>query len=201
MTEVAAHNRLAHRVATVVAEVASPVVIVAAITVVIAVASSPTWPAAMLWALVAAGFCSGIPFWVLARGARQGKWDTHHVRGRADRVWPLSVAIGSVIAGLLALLLGGAPQQLIALVTSMLVSLALCTLITTVWKVSLHASISAGAVAVLALAFGPAWWAALAIVALVSWARWLTVDHTVTQVVFGAVAGAVLGGGVFALLA
>ncbi|GAA2803150.1 hypothetical protein [Saccharopolyspora taberi] len=189
----------APRLARVVAEVFAPAVLVSVVTIAISLASSPTVPAGLLWAVVSAGFCAGFPIWFLARGARAGRWDTHHVRDRKDRLLPLSVALGSVLVGLVLLLAGGAPAVLTGLVLTMLVCLALATVVTRWWKISLHAAIAAGTVAITALTFGSWWWAGFAVVAVVGWSRVVTGDHTVAQVIGGAALGAAFGGGLYSL--
>ncbi|EQD83095.1 hypothetical protein N599_27080 [Saccharopolyspora erythraea D] len=188
------------RLARIVAEVFAPAVLVCAVTVAIALASSPDLPAGLLWALVSAGFCSGIPIWFLARGARAGRWDTHHVRDREDRILPLTVAVGSVLLGLVILVFGGAPGALVSLVTTMLVCLTAATVVTKWWKISMHAAIAAGTVAITALTFGLWWWLATSVVTLVGWSRVVTGDHTPAQAIGGAVLGTALGGGLYAVL-
>lgn len=188
---------LHYRLARVLAEILAPAVLVAGIMITIALASSSTLLSALLWAAVSTIFCSVFPIWYMARGAKAGKWDTHHVRNRADRFLPLAVSIGSVLLGLLILILGGAPTAVIALVVAMLGLLVIATAITQAWKISLHAAIAAGVVAVLATTFGPLWWCALVAVALVSWSRVHTDDHTLLQVLAGSALGILTCGGLY----
>ncbi len=189
-----------HQIARLAAEVFAPAVLVATVSIVVAFASSTSLIAGILWAVVTSGFCAGIPFWFMARGARAGKWDTHHVRDRSDRLVPLAVSIGSVIVGLVLLTTGGAPGELIALVLSMLLCLAASAVITKWWKISLHAAIAAGTVAILAVTFGAWWWLGLLVALIVSWSRIVTCDHTIGQVLSGAITGAALGGSLYAIL-
>ena len=67
--------------------------------------------------------------------------------------------------------------------------------ITTMWKISIHCAVASGSVAILALLFGPLALTGYALVALLGWSRVAVKDHTVAQVV----AGAVLGAGAAAL--
>ncbi|QUH00549.1 hypothetical protein HUO13_06710 [Saccharopolyspora erythraea] len=188
------------RLARIVAEVFAPAVLVCAVTVAISLASSPGLRAGLLWALVSAGFCSGIPIWFLARGARAGRWDTHHVRDQKDRILPLIVALGSVLTGLLVMVVGGAPGVLVSLVTTMLICLTAATVVTKWWKISMHSAIAAGTVAITALTFGLWWWLGAFVVTLVGWSRVVTGDHTPAQAIGGAVLGTALGGGLYAVL-
>ncbi|TDP92154.1 phosphatase PAP2 family protein [Labedaea rhizosphaerae] len=189
------------RAAKAVTEVCSPAVVVFLLPVAVAWQATgyrvlPT----IGWGLVVAVFTSVLPMVFIVRGARRGRWDGHHVRDREHRFVPLMVALGSGVAGLVVLLAGHAPQDVVALAASMLVTLAVCILITRWWKVSLHTTVAGGAAATIALLYGPAWLALFLLVALIGWSRVVLTDHTVTQVVAGALLGPVSGGAVFLLL-
>jgi membrane-associated phospholipid phosphatase len=67
--------------------------------------------------------------------------------------------------------------------------------VTVVWKISIHCAVASGSVAILALTFGPLALCGYVLVALLGWSRVAVKDHTVAQVV----AGAVLGAGAAAL--
>jgi membrane-associated phospholipid phosphatase len=136
----------------------------------------------------------------LVRGARRGRWDGHWVRDRAHRTVPLLMCLASGLAGMAIMLLGGAPREVIALAWAMILTLVACLVITRWWKVSVHATVAGGAVAMVTLLYGP-WLLLLAVlVVLVCWARVMVADHTVAQVVVGAVLGPVVGGAVFLAL-
>ncbi|HEX3650129.1 MAG TPA: hypothetical protein VHV49_16995 [Pseudonocardiaceae bacterium] len=153
-----------------------------------------------LWALVVAVFSSILPTVFIVRGARLGRWDGHHVRNREARMVPLSLAVASTVVGLLVLVFGGGPRDLVALDLAMLATLFVCTGITHWWKISIHAAVAGGAAATMVLIYGP-WWAFLVpAVALVAWARVRLTDHTIAQAVAGAVTGPVVGGVVFVLV-
>jgi membrane-associated phospholipid phosphatase len=68
------------------------------------------------------------------------------------------------------------------------------------WKVSLHATVAGGAVATVVLLYGPWLLLLIAPLILVCWSRVKLTDHTVTQVVVGALLGPLVGGAVFLLL-
>lgn len=186
--------------ARLIAELFAPAVLVTVITFVVGTASAPGLRDGVLWSAVGAAFCGVGPRWFMARGAARGRWDTHHVRDREDRLVPLLVSLGSVLAGLVVLSLGGAPRELIALVLAMLCCLTLATAVTSVWKISLHAAIAAGTVAILVITHGPWCWLGLGAVALVSWSRCATHDHTFAQVVAGSALGLAVGGALYAAL-
>ncbi|GAA3868221.1 phosphatase PAP2 family protein [Saccharothrix violaceirubra] len=196
------------RLARLVTEVLAPWVWVLGLPPVLGWHATHSVGSALLWGLVVGVFGSVIPMVVIVRGARKGRWDGHHVTNREGRVVPLAACGVSLTAGVAVLVLGDAPHQMLALALAMFAELVVCVLITFAlpvggsrgWKISLHAAASAATVTVLAVAYGP--WVSLAgpAVVLVCWSRVALGDHTRAQVVWGAVAGAVVGGGAYVLL-
>ncbi|MGH3863191.1 hypothetical protein [Actinokineospora sp.] len=186
------------RLAKVATEVLSPAVVVLLLPLAVAWQATgcrvgPT----LLWGIVVALFSSILPMVFIIRGARQGRWDGHHVRDREHRAVPLLVGLASTGVGLAILLVGDAPRAVVALTIAMAVTLATCIAVTVWWKVSLHAAVAGGAVVMVALLYGP--WALLLLVPLfiVCWSRVALRDHTVAQVVVGALLGPAVGGAVF----
>lgn len=189
------------RVAKIVTEVCSPAVVVFLLPLAVAWQATGYHPVPTVgWGLVVALFTSVLPMVFIVRGARHGRWDGHHVRDREHRFVPLAVALGSGLGGLVVLLLGHAPRDLVALAESMLITLAVCILVTRWWKVSLHTTVAGGAAATIALLYGPPYLLLLLVVALIGWSRVVLTDHTVAQVAVGALLGPVSGGAVFLLL-
>lgn len=189
------------RTAQVVTEVCSPAVVVVLLPLAVA------WHATgyrigwtLLWGLVVAVFSSVLPMAFIIRGARRGRWDGHHVRNREGRLVPLLLCLASTTAGLLILVLGGSPRDVIALNVAMIVTLVACTAITQWWKISLHSAVAGGASATLVLIYGPLSLVTVPIVALIAWSRVAVRDHTAAQVVAGALIGPLVGGVVFVLV-
>lgn len=189
------------RVARVVTEVFSPAVVVLVLPLAVAwhATGGRVWPT-LLWGLEVALFSSVLPMVFIVRGARRGRWDTHHVRDREHRMLPLTVGLASTAVGIALLVLGDAPRPVLALSLAMFTTLAACIGVTRVWKISLHAAVAGGAVAMLTLLYGP--WALLLLgpLALVCWSRVALTDHTPAQVLAGALLGPVVGGVVFLLV-
>ncbi|WP_328604799.1 hypothetical protein OG943_32855 [Amycolatopsis sp. NBC_00345] len=157
----------------------------------------------VLWGLIVGVTGSLIPMAVIVRGAKQGKWDGHHVTNRAGRLVPFAACIGSLALGFIVLLVGNAPHEMIALAAAELVCLVVALAITFAlkFKISMHAIVAAGATVMLMKVYNP--WLALLFLA-VAWVCWSRVelkDHTTAQVTTGAVAGILLGGGVYLALA
>ncbi|WET76415.1 hypothetical protein P3102_20020 [Amycolatopsis sp. QT-25] len=153
----------------------------------------------VLWGSIVGVTGSLIPMAVIVRGARKGKWDSHHVTDRAGRLVPFAVCIGSLATGFVVLLAGGAPYEMIALAAAELACLVAALAITfgRKFKISMHAMVAAGAAVMLIRVYGP--WLALVFLG-VGWVCWSRVelgDHTKAEVMAGMVGGVVFGGAVF----
>lgn len=92
----------------------------------------------------------------------------------------------------------GAPAELMALEAAMLVTLGCLGIVTAVWKVSVHTTVSCGGLVVLAIGQGA--WACLGLplIGLIGWSRVRVGAHTPAQTVVGSLPGAAIGGLVFA---
>lgn len=188
------------RVARVITEVLAPWVIVTLLPLAVAWQATSEVAPTIGWGLLVALTSSLLPMAVIVWGARSGRWDGHHVRNREARLVPFLVLQVLSAAGLALLLVLGAPWTVVALDITMLAMLFVTGGITLFWKVSIHASVAAGAVVVLAVAAGPAWWMLSPMVVAVSWSRVRVRDHTNSQVVGGVLVGLLAGSGVFAAL-
>jgi membrane-associated phospholipid phosphatase len=188
------------RVARLVTEVLAPAPIAAVLLLIVAWRSAPTIPQRVAWGVVAVLFAILSPLLFVLRGVRRGTLTDHHVGLREQRPLPLLVGMACVLAGLMPMLVWGAPRELVALVAAMLAGLLVSLLVTLVWKLSLHAGVAAGSLVILVLEFGPPLLALLPVVALVGWARVEAGDHSPAQVAVGALLGAAVAAAVFSLL-
>ncbi|GAB3745105.1 hypothetical protein GCM10027598_80990 [Amycolatopsis oliviviridis] len=192
-----------HRLARIATEVLAPWVWVLGLPLIVAwKVTGHHFGETLLWGLIVGVTGSLIPMAVIVRGARKGKWDSHHVTDRAGRLVPFAVCIGSLAAGFVVLIAGGAPHEMIALAAAELVCLVAALAITfgLKFKISMHAMVAAGAAVMLIRVYGP--WLALVFLG-VGWVCWSRVelgDHTKAEVAAGTTAGVVLGGGVYLLL-
>lgn len=142
------------------------------------------------WGLLGALFAAVIPIAFIKYGMKRGRWADRHVGVKQHRLIVMVFIIGSVATGI-ALMIGlGAPRTMTALIAAMLTTLAALMAITTVWKISVHAAVSSGAVAMLTVVYGPIALTGYALVALVGWSRIELRDHTRGQVLAGALLGA-----------
>jgi membrane-associated phospholipid phosphatase len=147
------------------------------------------------WGLLGALFVAVLPTLFIDFGVRRGRWADRNVGARRPRLVVLGFITASVAVGLVLLVVLGAPRLLIGYLAFMLGSVAVLAAITFVWKISIHCAVASGSVAILALTYGPLVLFGYVLVALLAWSRVALEDHTVAQVV----AGAVLGAGAAAL--
>ncbi|MFE5489467.1 hypothetical protein ACFQ7Z_05820 [Streptomyces virginiae] len=152
------------------------------------------------WGLLGCLFAAGIPLAFIKYGIHRGRWADRHVGQRPQRILVMAFAGASVATGTLLLWLLGAPRTMIALIAAMLVTLAALLAVTPAWKISVHAGVSSGSVAMLAMTYGPWLLLVCPVVALVGWSRVRLRDHTLAQVLAGATLGATAAAGTFALL-
>ncbi|MEU5941439.1 hypothetical protein ABZ807_20160 [Micromonospora sp. NPDC047548] len=163
-------------------------------------ATAPAWLTGLSWALLAVLFSAVVPYGIVWLGVRRGRLTDHHIGVREQRRGPLVGGLLSVLAGLAALVLLGAPRALVAMVVVMFAVLLVVTAVNQAWKLSAHAAVSAGAVAVLVVVFGPALLVAFGLVALIGWSRVRLGDHTAAQVLAGATAGVLVAAPTYLLL-
>jgi hypothetical protein len=158
-----------------------------------ALTGHPWWKGALLGVLTAA-FSAGIPYLLILRGVRRGTLTDRHVSRRSDRPVLLGITVALVVVGLVRVHLLGGPQQLAALIVAMIACAVVGMVVSVWWKLSMHAVVLAGSVAVLVVVLGP--WALLLAVLVVplAWARVFLGSHTPAQVGVGAVVGAVVAG-------
>lgn len=180
-----------------VTEVLAPAHLAAAVWLAVSMTSSGGLVPGLGWTCLVLLFTAVLPYGFILLGVRAGWWRDHHVPELSRRPTALLVGVVSVAVGL-ALLVGlGAPRAIVGLVLAQAVGLAIATLVSLVWKVSIHVAVACGSAAVLVLAFGPwlAWSVLLALA--VGWSRLVLGAHTVAQVAGGAVLGTAVAAGIF----
>ena len=178
------------RLARIVTEVFAPAPVSLVVLVSVTLHSARSPAEALRFGAIAVVFATLIPFAYLVQGVRRRQLTDIHVRRREQRTLPLLVGIGSAVVLFGLLLWLGAPRDLIALIGAMVLGLAVSLLVTLFWKISVHAGSVAGALAVLAVVFGPGLLLLAPLLGLVAWARVELGDHTVAQVTGGAAVGA-----------
>lgn len=133
-----------------------------------------------------------VPGLLLVLGlVRRGRVVDHHLSDREDRPRVLGAAGVGVVASALLVSALGAPAGVRVLFAAMAVLLAVVVVVSTRWKVSLHAAAAAASLGALVVALGP--WALLGVpvVAVLAAARVRLGAHTPAQVAVGLALGAV----------
>lgn len=182
-------------------ELLSPVILVVGLLLIVGAASGgPSVRSGLAWGLLAALFVGVVPYAFLVLGVRRGRWTDRHVGVREQRIVPLVFAATSSLVGLALIAALGAPRQLVALVVAGLIGLGVSLAITRAWKISIHTAVAAGTATVLTLVFGAWLMLGWPLVAALGWSRWELRDHTLAQVLVGAVIGSLVAGVVFAAL-
>jgi hypothetical protein len=185
------------RIAVVVSEVLAPAVLVAVLLLTVGWHAGETPGVSRWWGLPGALFAAVIPLGYVLHGVRKGRLTNHHIPERAARRVPLLFGTASLVAGLLLLLALGAPREVLALLTTGGVGLAIFALVTHWWKMSIHAGVASGTVAALTVIYGAVALLGVPLVLLGCWARVRLTAHTPAQVVVGAAVGALIAGTVF----
>ena len=111
---------------------------------------------------------------------------------RRSRTLPFLAAVAGYGVGSVLLVLTDAPPLISALMLCYAVNTAVMTLITLVWKISIHASGVAGPAVAFGSAFGLAGYLFLLLVIPVGWSRLALKAHSVSQVAAGALIAIVL---------
>lgn len=188
------------RFARVLTEVFAPGVLIAVLLLVVGFHAGSQPGVSRWWGAPAAVFAAGIPMAYIVRGVRRGRLTSHHIPEREHRRGPLIFGTVSVAVGTVLLVLLGAPRELLALLAAGCAGLVVFGLVTAYWKMSIHAGVAAGTVAVLTAVWGPIALVALPLVPLVGWSRLVLSAHTLAQVVAGSTVGALIAATVFPAL-
>lgn len=125
--------------------------------------------------------------------ARAGKLSSG--RFVSDRRQRMPILVGTlvlVIAGAIASAVLGAPRELVWLSVLAVIALAVVTIVTLRWKISVHATIAVFFAGLQVVLFGPVGVVAAIIPACVVWARYRLRAHTMGQLAAGSVLGALL---------
>jgi hypothetical protein len=181
-------------------EAFAPAVLVSVLLVLLGVHSEPGLGRGLAMGALAALFESVLPYLYILRGVRTGRITDHHIGDRRQRLVPLLVGLGSVVVGIVVLLLAHAHRELLAAVAAGGVGLLVAAAVNHWWKMSIHAAVAAGSVVILMMVYGWILIVAAPLVGAVGWSRVELKDHTWSQVGVGTVVGALVAGVAFAAL-
>lgn len=182
------------RLARVVSEVISPVPLVVAMDLVLGWAGGHHQPSGLVFGALAVLITVVPPYAFVLWGVRRGWFTDHHLGDRRQRLVPLALGILAAVTGVIVLAFAGAPHLLLAGIEITAAGLLAGAVVSRFWKMSGHTT-AAAAVLVICAAVGHGWpLLAAPVVGLVGWARVRLRDHTVAQVVVGALVGALIAG-------
>ncbi|MFF1880258.1 hypothetical protein ACFVVC_02150 [Pseudarthrobacter sp. NPDC058196] len=158
-------------------------------------AAGTSWTApGLLWGLVTGIFCAVIPMSVIHLAVRRKRLTDRHVTRRDQRWWVFLVCVGSVLCGMTAAALLGAPHTLLWILPTMVAGLVLAGGVTLLGpKVSMHAFCFTSLVILAALLLSPWWLLALPVLLpLVAFARLKLKHHTRLELALGSGLAAVV---------
>lgn len=178
---------LGKRLAKVVSDITNPLFIALPTFLIIALATAPDIFHALLWWITAVLGISIAPLIFIWQGVRRGRYTDHHVSKREQRLVPLIFGLTCMVLAFILLLTFHASTHLIATATATIAAVAIATIITQYWKISLHLVGMAGAVTCFSLIWGPIFLSLSPLVLLVGWARWEMKAHTLLQAVAGTI--------------
>ncbi|MGL5864888.1 MAG: hypothetical protein ACRCYX_03305, partial [Dermatophilaceae bacterium] len=168
-------------------DVLAPAVSVFLICVLCGVTGHPQAWIGLGWGVLLGGFCAVIPMAIIHFAVRRQRLTDRHVTRREQRWWVFLMCAGSVLAGMTATLLLGAPRLLVWILPTMIAGLVLTGTVTLIGpKVSMHAFCLTALVLVAALLISP--WCLLAFPALlplVAFARLRLDHHTPAEIAWG----------------
>ncbi len=154
----------------------------------------------VLFSFISILFATIVPMiGVIVISKRTGNEDGDIVR-KEDRMVPLAIGIASYLFGTSALLILDSPRIVWVAMLCYCVNTAVIMVITTKWKISIHAIGCVGPAMALAYVYG--WQGGLLIILLpiVVWCRYILRKHTPAQLAAGALLGFVLTGILFIAL-
>ncbi len=186
------------RTARLISGILNPFLIGAVVIALLSFKDSPSTPDALKWASISLAI-SVLPVLVVVIWlVRQKKLDAFYDNQRKQRnlVYVLASGLGVIGCGLMWGL--KAPELLTVTFTAGLVELIVFMGINFYWKISLHMAFVAGGVTVLCLVYGVAATWTIVFLPLVAWARIELKQHSLSQVVAGALLAGVIAVGIFA---
>ncbi len=175
-----------------ISHVISPHIVGVVLTSAVALEYSPNPLEAMLWLIGLMPVLVLPPIGYLLWLVRQGKLADIYMPERETRLRPLTFIMVWALVCLMLARRWEAPPVVEFFVIAAIVLTGILSLVTLFWKISFHgATISAAATATLMVA-GSSAWPMMLLVPLVGWARVRLKRHTLRQVVYGSLVGALI---------
>lgn len=177
------------KIALLVSHLLSPIILATILLLV-----TPWRDSSVRWSesVVAALFTTIIPWLILAGAKLRGKVTDMHVTVRHQRHRIYAYTAGLILCGLLVLQLMDAGAGIFIEVLSILLGLAVVAVINFRWKVSVHLAVGTYVILQIAGAQSALMPLILCFIAVLSWARIRSFQHTATQVCGGVAVGVVI---------
>jgi membrane-associated phospholipid phosphatase len=190
------HRRLSWE--RLISDLLSPPVVWGFLAFPVALRAAGTPQRALQWALVYVALVCVLPAAYIAFEVWQGRITDVHINLREQRLRPYLVSLIGTGLAWLVLQLMGAPELMPMFTLFTLIQMAMMLLLTTRWKVSMHAMSITSAVITAGVLYGlPVFLLLTPLILLVGTARVRLRRHSVSQVV----SGILLGGGITVVMA
>ena len=181
---------LAGQLARWISNISHPILISLSGVIVIAIAMGT--PAAWKWAAIGLLITVGLPSLYLIWLVRSGRVADFDVFIRQQRKGPYLVTIACLLLCWVVMFFGAAPLAFVVILSASILEIMLLFLINLRWKISAHATTSAGFAVLIWQLFGPLGSIFFLFAALVIWSRVYLRRHTISQTLAGALLGASL---------
>ncbi|GGV22968.1 hypothetical protein GCM10010277_02280 [Streptomyces longisporoflavus] len=189
---------LPRRTARAVTEAFAPSVLLILVLLAVGWQATPDRGHGLGWAALTAFLCGVLPYAFVHWGVRKERWAGRHIPRRDQHLIPFLFALACAVTAIALLSSSpGAPRDLLALTTAMVVGLSMTLLVTLGWKISVHTALASGVTAVLLVTYGPVLLWFVPVPVLTAWSRVTLKDHTPVQTVAGAVVGAAVATAVY----
>ncbi len=185
------------RITRLISNILNPFVVSIVIIILLAFRDTSSASEAFKWSAFALAI-SVVPVlvtvtWLVRRKKLDGFFD--NTRRQRYIVYVIASALGAIDCGLMWGL--KAPELLAVTFTVGFVELVISTSINHYWKISVHTAFIAGAVTILSLVYGVVALWTIILLPLVAWARIEMKQHTIAQVVTGAILAAGIVAGIY----
>lgn len=183
-------NKLASDWAKIVSDVVSPPVVWAIMAFPVAARDAPNTERALTWAFLYVFLLALLPTFYVLLQVRRGNITDRHMPLREERIRPFFVLLLGAIIATLAFNAIGASATMWLFILSNLIQIALMTLISMFWQISIHMMSITGAVVLVGVLFGivPALIMS-PLILIVALARLKLKRHTRAQVIAGIIVG------------
>jgi membrane-associated phospholipid phosphatase len=185
------------RLARLTTNLLNPFLVSLVVIVLLAFKASADTAAALKWAAISLALSVAPVFVVVVYLVRQRRLDGVFVSHRSQRHWLYLLASALAAAGCGVLWSFEAPYLLKSAFTAGLAAVVAFMVVNLFWKISLHTAFMSASVTVLVMVYGAAAAWSFLLLLPVAWARIRLKQHSLAQVVVGAVLAAGIVAGVF----